>query len=95
MNMTPEPISEHFESVMTDNERCRRIEHPDLPTTAREIPISEFQLEVAATEELGEADIRKAVQAARASAVEWTRIAEILGLTVSEAQRRFGPPEST
>lgn len=88
--MTPEPIVDDFGLSPDDHRRYLTIFEPDFCTPRNEIPLVEFKLIVAVNDGASDHDIRKAVQAARAAGTPWTRIAEILGVSISTARRRHG-----
>ena len=84
MNMTPEPVpADRLTDLLEAAERFA-------PQTATEIPVGEYLIWRAITYRPSNMDeLRCAVAVARDSGIEWTRIADIVGLTVSEAQRRY------
>ena len=65
-----------------------KFQDPDYEPTGIEIPVDEFWLKTAVLEGNPPDDIHEAVLKARAAGTPWTRIAEILGVSVAAARRR-------
>ena len=59
------------------------------PSPDSETPVAEHFLRCAVEDHAGEQQIAQCVAAALAEGASWSRVAEILGVPVEEAKRRF------
>ncbi len=59
------------------------------PSPGNEIPVAEYLLRCSVEDGDDEQQIGERVAAALSGGTSWTRVAEILGVSVDEAERRF------
>jgi len=59
------------------------------PPPENEIPVADFFLQCAVEDGESEQHIAERVAAALSSGTSWQRVAEILGMSVGDAERRF------
>lgn len=59
------------------------------PPPENEIPVADYFLQCAVEDGESEQHIAERVAAALSSGTSWKRVAEILGMSVGEAERRF------